>query len=133
MRLYQFNCTYTGKFSKGNRIKRFANIAKIARHKLRQLEVAKRLDELRIPLETVLRRSKATVLVNTAFASTINGESVSARRVLVLKKWRPSIIIEGAIMKKLQPITPDEILLEEFLKPMAISQYRLAKEIDAPA
>ena len=36
-------------------------------------------------------------------------------------------------MKKLEPITPGEILLEEFLKPMGISQYRLAKEIGVPA
>lgn len=36
-------------------------------------------------------------------------------------------------MKKLEPITPGEILLEEFLKPMGLSQYRLAKEIDVPA
>jgi len=31
--------------------------------------------------------------------------------------------------KKLPPIHPGEILLEEFLKPMGITQYRLAKEI----
>jgi antitoxin HigA-1 len=36
-------------------------------------------------------------------------------------------------MNKLKPITPGEILSEEFLKPMGISQYRLAKEIDVPA
>jgi addiction module HigA family antidote len=36
-------------------------------------------------------------------------------------------------MNKLDPITPGEILLEEFLKPMGISQYRLAKEIGVPA
>lgn len=36
-------------------------------------------------------------------------------------------------MKQLKPITPGEILLEEFLKPMGISQYRLAKEIGVPA
>jgi addiction module HigA family antidote len=36
-------------------------------------------------------------------------------------------------MRKLEPITPGEILLEEFLKPMALSQYRLAKEIGVPA
>ena len=34
---------------------------------------------------------------------------------------------------KLPPIHPGEILLEEFLKPMAISQYRLAKDISVPA
>ena len=35
--------------------------------------------------------------------------------------------------KKLDPIHPGEILLEEFLKPMGISQYRLAKDISVPA
>ena len=31
--------------------------------------------------------------------------------------------------KKFAPIHPGEILLEEFLKPMGVSQYRLAKDI----
>jgi len=35
--------------------------------------------------------------------------------------------------KKFPPIHPGEILLEEFLKPMDISQYRLAKDIGVPA
>jgi addiction module HigA family antidote len=35
--------------------------------------------------------------------------------------------------KKLPPIHPGEILLEEFLKPMDISQYRLAKAVSVPA
>src|SRR5689334_25406995 len=35
--------------------------------------------------------------------------------------------------KLLPPIHPGEILLEEFLKPLGISQYRLAKEIGVPA
>lgn len=35
--------------------------------------------------------------------------------------------------KKLPPVHPGEILLEEFLKPMDISQYRLAKDISVPA
>ena len=34
---------------------------------------------------------------------------------------------------KLPPIHPGEILLEEFLKPLGISQYRLAKDINVPA
>jgi antitoxin HigA-1 len=36
-------------------------------------------------------------------------------------------------MRKLNPVTPGEILREEFLIPMGISQYRLAKEIGVPA
>jgi len=35
--------------------------------------------------------------------------------------------------KLLPPIHPGEILMEEFLKPMGISQYRLAKDISVPA
>ncbi len=35
--------------------------------------------------------------------------------------------------KILEPIHPGEILMEEFLKPMDISQYRLAKDINVPA
>lgn len=34
--------------------------------------------------------------------------------------------------KKLSPIHPGEILLKDFLEPMAISQYRLAKAMHVP-
>lgn len=34
--------------------------------------------------------------------------------------------------KKLKPVHPGEILMEDFLKPMGISQYRLAKDISVP-
>jgi addiction module HigA family antidote len=33
---------------------------------------------------------------------------------------------------KLTPVSPGEMLLEEFLKPMGLTQYRLAKEIGVP-
>ncbi len=36
-------------------------------------------------------------------------------------------------MREYAPIHPGEILLEEFLIPMEISQYRLAKDIGVPA
>ena len=36
-------------------------------------------------------------------------------------------------MAKIKPIHPGEVLFEEFLKPMKISQYRLAKDISVPA
>jgi addiction module HigA family antidote len=35
-------------------------------------------------------------------------------------------------MATLKPVTPGELLLEEFLKPTNLSQYRLAKEIGVP-
>ena len=34
--------------------------------------------------------------------------------------------------KKLSPIHPGEVLMEDFLKPMGISQYRLAQDISVP-
>lgn len=34
--------------------------------------------------------------------------------------------------KRLPPVHPGEILLEEFLAPMGISQYRLAKDLKVP-
>ena len=35
-------------------------------------------------------------------------------------------------VKKLPPVHAGEVLLEEFLEPMEISQYRLAKDISVP-
>lgn len=35
-------------------------------------------------------------------------------------------------MPRIDPVHPGEILLEEFLNPLGISQYRLAKDISVP-
>ena len=37
------------------------------------------------------------------------------------------------MVKKLSPITPGDVLLEEFLRPMKITQNQLAKDINVPA
>jgi len=36
-------------------------------------------------------------------------------------------------MRRLKPVTPGELLREEFLVPMGLTQYRVAKEIGVPA
>lgn len=36
-------------------------------------------------------------------------------------------------MSRLKPVTPGELLREEFLAPMGLTRYRLAKEIGVPA
>lgn len=36
-------------------------------------------------------------------------------------------------MRNIDPVTPGELLKEEFLAPMGITQYRVAKEIGVPA
>jgi len=37
------------------------------------------------------------------------------------------------VRKRLPPVHPGEILLEEFLRPLGLSQYRLAKGLGVPA
>jgi toxin HigB-1 len=44
-----FKCADTQALAKGARVKRFANILAVAQRKLRQLEIADRLDDLRVP------------------------------------------------------------------------------------
>ncbi|MCP4666750.1 MAG: excinuclease ABC subunit A [Deltaproteobacteria bacterium] len=44
-----FKCADTEALSKGVLVRRFVNIAAVARRKLRQLEIAGRLDDLRVP------------------------------------------------------------------------------------
>jgi len=44
-----FKCVDTEAIAKGSPVRRFINIASVARRKLRQLEIAGRLDDLRVP------------------------------------------------------------------------------------
>jgi antitoxin HigA-1 len=46
------------------------------------------------------------------------------------RSW--TIIRESLTVRKLKPVTPGELLREEFLEPMGLSMYRLAKEIGVP-
>jgi len=42
-----------------------------------------------------------------------------------------SVTVAGG--KRIAPTSPGELLRDEFLKPLGLSNYRLAKEIDVPA
>jgi len=44
-----FKCADTEALTKGIRVKRFVNITAVARRKLRQIEIAGQLDDLRVP------------------------------------------------------------------------------------
>ncbi len=44
-----FRCADTQALAEGMSVRRFANTAAVARRKLRQLEIAQRLDDLRVP------------------------------------------------------------------------------------
>lgn len=76
------------------------------------------------------------VRANTAFGYTTNGVFVLNGMMATRGTWKSSIIIDRkeTSMKDpvLKPIHPGEILLQDFLEPMGISQYRLAKDIHVP-
>lgn len=44
-----FRCADTEALARGDHVRRFGGIARVARRKLRQLEIAGRLDDLRVP------------------------------------------------------------------------------------
>lgn len=44
-----FKCNDTESLARGDRVRRFNNIANVARRKLRQLEIAMSLDDLKVP------------------------------------------------------------------------------------
>src|SRR4030042_1533763 len=65
----------------------------------------------------------------------INGAYVFAGRTAMRMKsklWTIIRRINAMGMKKFAPIHPGEILMEEFLKPLGISQYKLSKDINVP-
>lgn len=53
-----FRCAETAALSNGIRVRRFVNIEVVARRKLRQLEIAARLEDLRVPPENRLEALK---------------------------------------------------------------------------
>ena len=47
--IVSFKCADTGALASGRRVKRFGNIETVARRKLRQLQIASRVEDLRVP------------------------------------------------------------------------------------
>src|SRR5437588_10724653 len=76
--------------------------------------------------EIVWRRFEVTVRGSGAFASTINGGSASYG-MTGPTRWRSSITTRGDTMERLPNVHPGEILREDYLIPLGMSSYRLAK------
>src|SRR6478752_4360522 len=72
---------------------------------------------------------------NGASESMINTGYASFGRMGRPGTWRLSIITRGGKMPKslLNPTSPGEMLVEEFLKPMGISAHKLALDLHVPA
>ena len=130
-----FKCKDTRALFERRMSKRFANIEAVARRKLEQLNMAGRLDDLRIPpgnrLEALTgeRAGQHSIRINDQWRVCFTWKGADADDVEIVDYHSARLIMT----RKLDPIHPGQILREEFLVPMGISNYRLAKEIGVPA
>ncbi|MFE8073547.1 type II toxin-antitoxin system RelE/ParE family toxin [Marinobacteraceae bacterium S3BR75-40.1] len=71
--IISFKCKDTEKLAQGKRVKRFVNFERVALRKLRQLQVATQLDDLKVPpgnrLEPLAgdRRGQYSIRINKQF------------------------------------------------------------------
>lgn len=85
-----FKCTDTEELARGRRVPRFVNIETVALRKLRQLQVANRLDDLRIPpgnrLEALRgdRNGQFSIRVNAQFRLCFRWTAAGAEDVEIL-------------------------------------------------
>ena len=85
-----FKCADTEALSKGIRVRRFVNIEDVARRKLRQIEIADRLDDLRVPpgnrLEALKgdRSGQYSIRINDQWRVCFNWEEAGAGDVEIV-------------------------------------------------
>ena len=72
--ILSFKDKQTGALANGRRVQRFASFERIALRKLRQLEIAGRLEDLRVPLGNNLERLK--------------GDRAGQMSIRINDKWR---------------------------------------------
>ena len=85
-----FRCADTEALSKGRRVRRFVNLESIARRKLRQLEIAGRLEDLLVPPGNQLERLKGrragqhSIRVNDQFRVCFRWTAAGAEDVAIV-------------------------------------------------
>jgi proteic killer suppression protein len=110
-------------------------IQRVARRKLEILEAVEALQDLRIPPSNRLerlsgdRKGQYSIRINDQWRICFEWRKSDAFNIEIVDSQKETRMTE----ERLPPIHPGEILLEEFLKPMGISRYRLAKSISVPA
>ncbi|MFZ3137673.1 MAG: HigA family addiction module antitoxin [Thermodesulfovibrionales bacterium] len=105
------------------------NLHNLARRKLRMIAAAVTLETLRVPPNNRLealkgdRKGQWSIRINDQWRICFEWQNESAYNVEIT-----IIIKRSAKMRHLKNIHPGEVLQEEFLVPMGISVYRIAKE-----
>ena len=88
--IISFRCSDTEALAKGRRVRRFAGIESVARRKLRQLQIAGRLQDLRVPpgnrLEALKgdRTGQHSIRVNDQFRVCFRWSPAGARDVEIV-------------------------------------------------
>ena len=88
--IVSFGCAETEALSKGRRIKRFINFERVALRKLRQLQVAEKLAELRVPpgnrLEALKggRKGQHSIRINDQFRICFRWATAGATNVEIV-------------------------------------------------
>lgn len=102
-----------------------------ALRKLIMIDASESLEDLRLPpgnhFERLSgdRRGQYSIRINQQWRFCCRWSQGDAHDVEIVDDHEESDM--GS--RKLQPIHPGEVLLEEFLRPLGVSQYRLAKDI----
>jgi toxin HigB-1 len=85
-----FKCADTEALSKGQRVRRFANIERVALRKLRQLQVAEQIQDLRVPpgnrLESLKgnRKGQYSIRINDQFRICFSWTKAGAANVEIV-------------------------------------------------
>ena len=85
-----FKCSDTEALANGERVRRFVNIAAVARRKLRQLQIAGRLEDLRVPpgnrLEALKgkRRGQHSIRINDQWRVCFRWSDAGAENVEIV-------------------------------------------------
>ena len=88
--IVSFKCADTEALSKGVRVRRFVNIERVALRKLRQLQVAEKLSDLKVPpgnrLEPLKgeRKGQYSIRINDQFRVCFNWTTAGATNVEIV-------------------------------------------------
>ena len=132
--IHSFQCSDTQDLFDGKRVARFANFETVALRKLQQLLAATTLYFLRIPPgnqpEALKpeRRGQHSLRINDQWRMCFVWLDGHASRVELVDYHRRRMTMSGEVSL----IHPGDILAEDWLKPLGLSQYALAKAIDVP-